>query len=53
MNLWFSQDGNNLVVGVIGSNDSVVLNDCYVGSSSQVDDITAGGVNLDSFLVDQ
>ncbi|VFQ45403.1 calcium-binding protein [Desulfoluna butyratoxydans] len=47
-NLWFSQDGDNLVIDVIGSEDQVVVSDWYDGDAAKLDDISTAGFALAS-----
>ena len=35
--LWFAQDGDDLLVTIVGTNDSVRIDDWYVGTSNRVD----------------
>ena len=47
-NLWFVQSGNDLNVDLLGTNTSVSLKGWFSGGSSQLQDITAGGLKIDS-----
>ena len=44
--LWFARLGDDLSVSVIGTTDSVTVDDWYVGSANQLDFATAGGLSL-------
>ena len=44
--LWFSRKGNDLNVAVIGSSDSVTVQNWYLGSVYQVEQIKAAGKTL-------
>ncbi len=49
--LWFTQSGNDLMVQIIGTTDSVTVKDWYLGSANHTEQIkAAGGTNtlLDS-----
>ena len=46
--LWFAQSGNDLQIDVLGSSSSVTISDWFSGSSHQFQEITAGGLKLDS-----
>lgn len=56
-NLWFRQDGVNLVIDVLGSNDSVTLSSYYdrddLDGSSKIENIVAGGMRFASGQLDQ
>jgi Ca2+-binding RTX toxin-like protein len=41
--LWLTKSGNNLDIGIIGTQDHVVIQDWYKGSANQVEKITALG----------
>jgi Ca2+-binding RTX toxin-like protein len=43
--LWLTKSGNNLDIGIIGTQDHVVIQDWYKGSANQVEKITALGDN--------
>jgi Ca2+-binding RTX toxin-like protein len=43
--LWLTKAGNNLDIGIIGTQDHVVIQDWYKGSANQVEKITAMGDN--------
>lgn len=45
-NLWLSRQGNSLVIDLRGAQDSVTVQDWYVGSSQHLDAIQAGGSTL-------
>jgi hypothetical protein len=47
-NLWFIQSGNNLKIDLLGTNTSVTVNSWFSSSSNQLQEITAGGLKLDS-----
>ncbi|CAN7196120.1 calcium-binding protein [Mesorhizobium sp. LjRoot246] len=40
--LWFSQQGNNLVVSVLGTTDKVTINDWFAGPGNVVETIKSG-----------
>jgi hypothetical protein len=40
--LWFRQDGNKLVISVLGTDDSVTVQDWFTGSGNEVEEIRAG-----------
>ncbi|MPY26830.1 calcium-binding protein, partial [Shewanella sp. YLB-07] len=40
--LWFSRDGNNLQINIIGTDDQVEVNNWYNGANYQVDQIQVG-----------
>lgn len=44
--LWFERSGDDLTVSVIGTTDSVTVDDWYVGSANQLDFATTGGLSL-------
>lgn len=44
--LWFSRNGCNLVINVIGSNDQIDITKWYSGSCYKVESIQAGGMEL-------
>jgi Haemolysin-type calcium binding protein related domain len=44
--LWFSQQGNNLVISVLGTTDSVTVKDWFTGPGSVVETIKAGDGSL-------
>ncbi len=47
-NLWFIQNGNNLKIDLMGTNTSVTVNNWFSGGSNQLQEITAGGLKIDS-----
>jgi len=47
-NLWFIQSGNDLKIDLLGSNTSVNVNNWFSGSTDQLQEITAGGLKIDS-----
>ena len=49
-NLWFVQSGNNLVVDVLGTSDQLTVNNWYANAHSQVAEVTAGSLKLDTQL---
>ncbi|CAH0244973.1 Bifunctional hemolysin/adenylate cyclase [Pseudomonas sp. Bi70] len=51
-NLWLSRQGNNLVVDVRGSGDSVTVQDWYADSAQRLDVIQAGSSSLYANQVD-
>jgi hypothetical protein len=46
--LWFQQAGNNLQIDLLGTNNSVTVDNWFAGSSSQLQEITAGGLKIDN-----
>ncbi len=51
--LWFSQQGNNLVIDLVGTNDQVTVKNWYLGESSQLDTIKASDLLLQQGQVAQ
>ncbi|AZM81357.1 hypothetical protein EIP87_04780 [Pseudomonas aeruginosa] len=51
-NLWLSRQGDNLVIDVRGSEDSVTLQNWYTNPAQQLDSIQAGGSSLYANQVD-
>ncbi|MEQ9726991.1 calcium-binding protein [Pseudomonas sp. WHRI 8822A] len=51
-NLWLSRQGNNLVIDVRGSADSVTVQDWYTNSAQRLDIIQAGSSSLYANQVD-
>ena len=51
--LWFSRSGNSLVIDVIGSGDTVTVQNWYSHADYQVETIAAGGSALASAQMDQ
>jgi hypothetical protein len=50
-NLWFQQSGNNLVVDLIGTNDTITVSNWYGSNAgAQLETFNAGGLKLDSQL---
>jgi hypothetical protein len=47
-NLWFLQSGNNLQIDILGTNTSVTATNWFSSSSNQLQEITAGGLKIDS-----
>lgn len=51
--LWFTKTGNNLVIGVIGSSDQVIVDNWYSNSNFQVESIqSSDGKTLSNSKVD-
>ncbi|MGY3590313.1 Ca2+-binding RTX toxin-like protein [Bradyrhizobium sp. USDA 4341] len=48
--LWFERSGDNLSVDLLGTNTSVTVNGWFSGAGSQLQEITAGGLKIDSQL---
>ena len=48
--LWFTQNGNDLTIGVIGSSDKVTVEDWYTGSENRIEEfqLNDGAVLLES-----
>ncbi len=40
--LWFAQNGNNLDVSVIGTNDKITIQNWYLGSANHVENLLSG-----------
>jgi Ca2+-binding RTX toxin-like protein len=51
-NLWLSRQGDNLVIDVTGSEDSITIQDWYSNSAQQLDSIQAGSTALLANKVD-
>jgi len=52
--LWFSRQGNDLQVSVIGTDDSITVSNWYTGSNYQIESIqTDTGMNLINTQVQQ
>lgn len=51
--LWFSQQGNNLVIDVVGTNDRVTVNNWFKGDDYHLDTIEAGSHVLQDGHVSQ
>ena len=51
--LWFSRDGNHLTLDIVGSNDSILLENWYADSAAQLDIFTASERTLQRNQVDQ
>lgn len=51
-NLWLSRNGDDLVIDVSGSEDSITIQDWYANSAQQLDVIQAGGSSLYANQVD-
>ncbi|MCP4090976.1 MAG: hypothetical protein GY746_14475, partial [Gammaproteobacteria bacterium] len=51
--LWFTQNGNNLVVDVIGTDDRVTIKNWYLGEEYQLDEIKVESHMLQNNQVDQ
>ncbi|WP_316158348.1 MULTISPECIES: calcium-binding protein [unclassified Bradyrhizobium] len=47
-NLWLVQSGDNLEVDLLGTNSKVTVKDWFSVPSSQLQEITAGGLKIDS-----
>jgi hypothetical protein len=47
-NLWFLRAGNDLKIDLLGSNTQVDVSGWFNGSSNQLQEITAGGLKIDS-----
>ena len=46
--LWFPQSGNDLRIDLMGTQTDVIVKDWFASSSNQLQEITAGGLKLDS-----
>jgi hypothetical protein len=46
--LWFAQSGNDLQIDLLGTQTEVSIKDWFSGSSNQMQEITAGGLKIDS-----
>ena len=51
-NLWLSKQGNNLVIDVTGSDDSITIQDWYLDPAQRVDTFVAGSSALHANAVD-
>ncbi|MEY2842959.1 MAG: hypothetical protein RI920_996 [Pseudomonadota bacterium] len=51
--LWFSHEGNDLKVQVVGSAEGVRIQDWYLGSSFQIEAMTLGGKTLSNTNVER
>jgi Ca2+-binding RTX toxin-like protein len=50
-NLWFARNGSNLVVTVLGSSNTVTINNWYSGTANDLEEFTTtDGLRLDSQL---
>jgi Ca2+-binding RTX toxin-like protein len=47
-NLWFLQSGNNLQIDLMGTKTHVTIDNWFSGSTDQLQEITAGGLEIDS-----
>jgi hypothetical protein len=47
-NLWFIQSGNDLQIDLLGTNTSVTVGGWFAGRSSEMQEIMAGGLKIDS-----
>ena len=47
-NLWFLQSGNNLQIDLMGTSSAVTVDGWFSGAGHQLDEITAGGLRIDS-----
>jgi hypothetical protein len=49
-NLWFCRDGNNLVINLVGNNDSVTVNGWFASSYNHIEEIqlTDGSILYDT-----
>lgn len=45
-NLWFQQSGNNVVIDLLGTNDSITVQNWFSGGGAQVQSINAGSETL-------
>ena len=46
--LWFLQSGNNLQIDMLGTSSQVTINNWFGSSGNQLQEITAGGLKIDS-----
>jgi hypothetical protein len=46
--LWFLQAGNNLQIDVMGTNSQITVAGWFGSAGSQLSEVTAGGVKIDS-----
>jgi hypothetical protein len=46
--LWFQQNGNDLTIDVMGSQDKITVAGWFNGAGSQLQEITAGGMKIDA-----
>ena len=47
-NLWFEQSGNDLKIDLLGTSTSTTIGNWFSGGSSALQQITAGGLKIDS-----
>jgi hypothetical protein len=47
-NLWFLQSGNDLKIDILGTSTGVTATGWFSGSANQFQEITAGGLNIDT-----
>jgi hypothetical protein len=47
-NLWFMQSGNDLKIDLLGTTTSATVDGWFSGQSSEMQEITAGGLKIDS-----
>jgi serralysin len=47
-NFWFVKSGNDLQIDILGTHQQVTVADWFAGGSHQLQEITAGGLELDS-----
>ena len=52
-NLWFSQSGDDLVVGAVGSNDTLRITGWFIDPNQQIEEFHAGGEVLTLNQIDQ
>jgi hypothetical protein len=46
--LWFAQNGEDLVIDEIGTSNQITVKNWYLNTNNQLNEITAGGLKLDS-----
>jgi len=46
--LWFEQSGNDLAIDLMGTDTSVTVKDWFSGADSQLQEVTAAGLKIDS-----
>ncbi|WP_421868951.1 calcium-binding protein [Motiliproteus sp.] len=51
--LWFSQDGGDLLIDTVGTDDQIRIKNWYSSTQTQIEEIHAGGSVLTNNLVDQ
>lgn len=50
--LWFSREGDRLVIDVLGSSDQVEVNDWFAGDQHQLDQVSTTSSQIDSASIE-